>query len=144
MSENWIVVRLNDGSSAKKEFLDNSVQLIKQHIEAGLTPVVVCPCPKDILVILLDILTVTSSRNYHELIQEVQRQFYRLCDETQVDANDIQSELDQIVTHLNNAHTVQMTGFQMAKNDAMVVGLSQILISKIVHRFLVQNGIPTR
>jgi hypothetical protein len=140
----WIVIRLNTGNSSKEQFLQTTLNLVKHYIASDLAPVLLCPVPRDILDILLDILTVTASRNYEELIQQVQKEFHRICIDVGEDPSSIQEAVDIISSFLKKAHTEQMTGFQMAKNDATVVALSQVLISKLVFNYLNRNGIPAR
>ncbi len=139
VDRDWVVLKFGGTSVSTRERWETIARIVRQRIEEGLKPFVVCSALSGISN-MLEKLLVEAVRNAHEpVLAGIKERHIELAAALKVDAGKLLS--DDFVALSRMALGTSLTGEVSPRLHARVMAMGEIMATKLGAAFLVQEGL---
>lgn len=133
-----IVTKFGGTSVSSRETWNHILAITQKHIAAGLQPIVVCSARAQASNQLEKMVEAAVLNQYHSLQKEFVTAMLNLARELEVDPKVIQTDIDQLDQWLTG---IALLHAAPAKTHAQVLSLGELMMTRLGHAFLQQQGL---
>ena len=135
-----VVTKFGGTSVSTRNTWNNIATITKQHLNAGVQPVIVCSALTQISNKLEKAIEAALLEEHYSIFADIQNSHHILAEELGVDPNLIDKELHQLQQWLTGIALLKQAP---AKTHAQILSLGEIMMTRLGHAFLQSQGIQT-
>ena len=138
IAEKTIVTKFGGTSVSSRQQWDNILAITQAHLFEKKQPVIVCSALTEASNKLDKMVSAAKLNEHHSLQTEFTQGYLQLAETLQVDAACIQADLEQLQQWLMG---IALLKEAPAKTHAQIMSLGEIMMTRLGHQFLTQQGL---
>lgn len=136
-----IITKFGGTSVSTRQTWDNIASITKQHLKAETQPVIVCSALTQVSNKLEKAIEAALLDEHHSIYTEIEHGHFQLAEALEVSADLIANDLHQLKQWLTGIALLKQAP---AKTQAQVLSLGELMMTRLGHAFLQQQGIRTQ
>lgn len=133
-----VITKFGGTSVSSRETWNHIVTITRQHLTNGAQPIIVCSALTQASNQLENIIEAALLNEHQALYTELEQRYYHLANELEVDRTLIDLDLQQLHQWLTG---IALLKEAPAKTHAQVLSLGELMMTRLGHAFLNQQGI---
>jgi len=135
-----LVTKFGGTSVSSRETWDNIAAITRNHIKNNAQPIIVCSALSQASNRLEKAIEAALLNEHHHLLKEISDSYIQIAHELETDAEIIKEDLQQLQHWLTG---IALLKEAPAKTRALVMSLGEIMMTRLGHAFLCNQGIKT-
>ncbi len=134
------ITKFGGTSVSSRETWDNILSITRRHIDKGLQPVIVCSALTKISDKLEKAIEAALLNEHHHIFQDISDSYVKLANELGVSPELLKDELQNLQHWLTGIALLKQAP---AKTRAEVMSVGELMMTRLGHAFLNQQGVDT-
>lgn len=138
-SSPWVVVKFGGTSVSSLARWQNIATIVRNHLEAGRKPIVVCSAISGVSNLFEAILQDANAAKSHELLQQISDKYVSLAKELGLDQSDFLKQEFSTLAQLIEG--IRLTGEVTPRIQARVLAFGELLLTRLGAEYLTRQGL---